>query len=84
MNRYKLIYFKGCPNYSPAVEILEDIGIEFETICQDNLSDSDLYSKYSSPTLLRDDVIIFGAEVSERSCSFKLPSKEELSNLLRN
>ncbi len=48
MSEYKLIYFKGCPNYQQAEELLKEVGLEFKTICQDELNASDPLKNYSS------------------------------------
>lgn len=82
MDKYKLIYFEGCPNHQPAVEILESVGIEFTRICQDQLEDGDPLKNYSSPTLLKGEKILFGAEAKGGGCSMPLPSKDELIKIL--
>lgn len=81
MSQYKLVYFNGCPNHPPAVELLKSAGVDFVAICQDELSESDPMKNYSSPTLLKGDEIVFGAEARGGGCSTKLPSKEELLRL---
>ncbi|MEZ4873068.1 MAG: hypothetical protein R2827_12685 [Bdellovibrionales bacterium] len=82
MNKFKLVYFEGCPNAQPAQDLLNAIGIEFQLICQDQLNDSDTLRNYSSPTLLAGDEIIFGAKATGGGCSMPLPSKAELLKLL--
>ena len=84
MAKYKLIYFKGCPNYMPAEQLLKDSGIDFQSICQDELSNSDPLKNYSSPTLLIKDKIIFGSKTTGGGCSVLLPSKGQLLELLKN
>ena len=82
MAKYKLIYFIGCPNYPPAVDLLNQAGLEFEAICQDKLEETNTFKNYSSPTLLDGEKIIFGSEVTGGGCSMPLPNKDELLKLL--
>ena len=83
MAEYKLLYFNGCPNHRPAVELLESLGIQFESVCQDDLEESDLLKKYTSPTLLNNNEIIFGSKAMGGGCSMPLPSREELNKRLK-
>lgn len=80
--KYRLIYFNGCPNYLPAVELLNNIGLEFELVCQNELKDSDPLKSYSSPTLLENERIVFGSSAIGGGCSMLLPSESELRELL--
>lgn len=80
--KFKLIFFKGCPNYQPAIDLLNEVGLNFETICQDDLEDSSSFKKYSSPTLLLDEKIIFGSLAIGGGCSLQLPNKEDLLKIL--
>jgi|TARA_B100000749_G_scaffold280077_2_gene274695 hypothetical protein len=82
MADYKLVYFRGCPNYLPAEELLRSAGVKFESVCQDDLSNSDPLKNYSSPTLLINNKIVFGSEAVGGGCSMPLPSKEELLKIL--
>ena len=87
VKRISLIYSSSCPNYEPAKRMLEEIGLAFKEINQDNLHDGCFGKNFSSPTLLVDDnVVIFGGETdsSEGACSTNLPDKEELRNLLNH
>lgn len=83
MNVFKLIYFKGCPNAQPAQDLLTEVGIVYQTICQDQLDESDEFRNYSSPTLLKNDQIIFGTHATGGGCSMPLPSKTELLLLIQ-
>ncbi|MCB0272394.1 MAG: hypothetical protein KDD46_05215 [Bdellovibrionales bacterium] len=82
MSKYKLIYFNSCPNYQAAVDLLNQSGLEFEAVCQDDLEEGDLLKNYSSPTLLDGERIIFGSEAKGGGCSIPLPKKEELLKIL--
>ena len=65
--------------------MLEEIGLAFIEINQDQLHEGSPEKNFSSPTLLIDnDTIIFGGETdsSEGACTTNLPDKEELRNLL--
>ena len=86
MKRLSLIYSSSCPNYELVKRVLEEIGLAFKEINQDNLHDGCLGKKFSSPTLLvDDDIVIFGGETdsSEGACSTSLPDKKELETLLK-
>ena len=78
----KLVYFKGCPNHPPAVELLNQLNIDFELICQDELSADDSFRNYASPTLLEGNEIIFGSRATGGGCSVILPTAEALRKLL--
>lgn len=80
----KLIYFRGCPNAQITQTRLEQAGIEFEKICQDELPDNSPYRRYSSPTLLLDDEIVFGTGTgNDGGCSLDLPAVTELKARLK-
>lgn len=82
MPEYKLIFFSGCPNHQPAVDLLNEADLDFESVCQDKLDDSNPLKNFSSPTLLKDNKIIFGSEANGGGCSMMLPSKCELLKLI--
>ena len=65
--------------------MLEEIGLAFIEINQDQLHEGSSGKNFSSPTLLIDnDIIIFGGETnsSEGACTINLPDKEELRNII--
>ena len=65
--------------------MLEEIGLAFIEINQDQLHEGSSGKNFSSPTLLKDnDIIIFGEETdsSEGACTTNLPDKEELRNII--
>ncbi len=82
MEKLTLIYFEGCPNYLPAVELLEPLNVKFESVNQDMLEEDNPLKNYSSPTLLKGSKIIFGSLASGGGCSLKLPNADELLQLL--
>lgn len=84
-NKFKLIYFEGCPEAVKAKEALIKAGIsDFEIILQDQLSETDEYKRYTSPTILKDDVIIFGYKMDKHSsCTFDYKTFYELDELLK-
>ena len=86
MRKFKLIYFNGCPNYEPAKDLLNQAGVEFKEVCQDEISGSDPHKEFSSPTLLMNDQIIFGSKVSGSGggCSWKLPTVDELVEAIKS
>ena len=86
MKRLSLIYSSACPKYEPVKRMLEEIGLVFKEINQDDLHEGCFGKTFSSPTLLADnDIVIFGGETdsSEGACSTNLPDKEELETLLK-
>ena len=85
MKRLSLIYASSRPNYKPIRHMLEEIGLAFIEINQDQLHEGSSGKNFSSPTLLKDnDIIIFGGETdsSEGACATNLPDKEELRNII--
>lgn len=64
--------------------MLEECGLKFKEINQGDLHETCLLKNVSSPTLLVDDVIIFGGETdsSEGACPINLPKKREFKLLL--
>ena len=85
MKRLSLIYASSCPNYKPIRQMLEEIGLAFIEINQDQLHEGSSGKNFSSPTLLKDsDIIIFGGEIgsSEAACTTNLPDKEALRNII--
>ena len=65
--------------------MLEEIGLAFIEINQDQLHEGSSGKNFSSPTLLIDnDIIIFGGETdsSEGACTTNLPDKGELRNII--
>ena len=86
MKRFSLIYSGSCPNYKPIKRMLEETGLIFKEINQDNLHEACLGKNFSSPTLLMDDdIVIFGGETDSGggACSTNLPHKQELETLLK-
>ncbi len=80
----KLVYFEGCPNAKLAETRLNQAGIEFERICQDSLAQDSPYKKYSSPTLLLGEAIVFGAATgTDGGCSLDLPDVPTLKTRLQ-
>ena len=65
--------------------MLEEIGLVFKEINQDNLHEGCFGKNFSSSTLVVDnDIVVFGGETnsSEGACTTNLPDKHELKNLL--
>ena len=85
MKSLALIYSSSCPNYKPTRQMLEEIGLAFIEINQDQLHEGSSDKNFSSPTLLIDnDIIIFGGEtdLSGGACTTNLPNKEGLRNII--
>lgn len=88
MKTLKLVYFEGCPNAKLAEQRLKEANLKFEKVCQDSLPDDSPLKKYSSPTLLMDGAIVFGASTgTDGGCSIDVPDlrdlKERLSKMAR-
>ncbi|MDT8447388.1 MAG: hypothetical protein RRB13_10905 [bacterium] len=79
MKQFKLIYFTGCPNAKPTKRLLAQAGAEMiEEILQDNLPQGHVYKEYSSPTVVLDEEVLFGAQSTggNGGCSLALPDLE--------
>ena len=65
--------------------MLRAIGKDFERIDQGNLPLGDPYREYGSPTLLWNDRIVFGAEISGAgACTLNLPALKKLEEILNS
>jgi hypothetical protein len=81
-----LICFGTCPNYEPVKETLQEIGLIFKEINQDNLKEGDFGKKFKSPTLIMNtDNIIFGGMIDSHkgACSSELPNRQKIMDLLK-
>jgi len=80
----KFIYSEGCPNADKTRTALKSIGIDFDSIKQDDLSESSIFRNYSSPTILQGNNVIFGCETDQGrgGCSLEAPSINELKDKL--
>ncbi len=84
MNNIKLIYFKGCPNYEAAKNLLLKSDCDFEEVNQSDLSNDHPLKHYTSPTILKNGKPIVGNQTdsSAGGCSIQLPSDAELKRKL--
>jgi len=93
MKSFLLVYSDPCPNYKSAIQMLEEIGLAFAEINQNDMHEGCWGKNLSSPTLLArvgdDDIIIFGGETNSEqgACTrtlpdSSLPDKEELRTLI--
>jgi mercuric ion transport protein len=57
----RLVYFEGCPNAGAARAALERAGLAYEAVRQDDLGADHPWRRYTSPTLLDGDRVLFGA-----------------------
>ena len=85
MERVQLIYFQGCPNYSVVKNILSDIGVKYEEIEQNGLSEQDPLKLFTSPSILKDGNLIFGQEIDsiKGGCTLSIPDKFFLAKKLK-
>ena len=82
-----LIYFSSCPNYEPIKKMLQEIGLIFKEINQDNLQEEDFGKNFTSPTLIMNtDNIIFGGVTDSYQCQCPpdLPTQKEIATLLNS
>jgi len=82
MKQLILIYFRACPNSDKVKETIREAGLDFKAVEQDDLDRDDPFLNYSSPSILLDGTILFGAKTDSKtgSCSIHLPSVQELSS----
>ena len=67
----------------PAVNLLREVGLSFQMICQDDLKEGDAFKNLTSPTLLSGKKIVFGTKAVGGGCSTPLPTKDKLLRLLK-
>jgi glutaredoxin len=82
LKKLKFIYFTGCPNAQKMKETLEDLDYQLDEIEQTSLQSGDQYKNYSSPTVIKDERIIFGGKAEGGGCSLNMPTKDKLKELL--
>lgn len=81
-----LITLVGCPNAEKARALLKETGLNFTEINQDDLPSSDPLHGYTSPTLLADELVVFGSRTDSGTCgcTLDIPNLEELNRKLAN
>lgn len=78
-----LITFRGCPNADKARLALKNIGLSFKDILSDDLPIGHPWREYSSPTILKNEKLVFGsAQGGNGACSLNVPSENELKERL--
>lgn len=84
VNRLTLIYFRDCPNANRARQMLKELGFEFHEVVQDELSPDSRLRRYTSPTLLAEDRLVFGGELGQggTGCTMTIPSEQQLKQLI--
>ena len=79
MTELKFIYFEDCPNAAKVRKNLVDAGYDFEAVNQNRLAAGNSLKNYSSPTILKENKIIFGSATgSEGGCSLEIPTVQEI------
>ena len=79
MSAVKFISFEGCPNAAKTKLALEELGVDFDEIRQDDLASDSPFKNYASPTILKDDKVIFGiATGGGGGCSLVVPTADDL------
>lgn len=84
MANVKLVYFEGCPNAIKVRRSIEETGTAFVAIRQDDLSAGDPLREFSSPTILKDNEVIFGTKTGAGGggCSLQVPTTDEIRRKL--
>jgi hypothetical protein len=84
MRNVRVIYFKGCPRAEVAMRAVESAGIiGAEYVVQDELSADDPLLRFSSPSILAGDEVIYGGfHDGSGACSSEPISIERIVNLL--
>ncbi len=83
-SKLKLVYFEDCPNAKVARANLSLTGQQFEEFNQDLLSVDHPLKRFSSPSILFGESLLFGSEVSgDGGCSLGVPSANEISARLK-
>lgn len=78
-----LITFRSCPNADKARLALKNIGVSFTDVISDELPANHLWRRYSSPSILQDEKLVFGSDQGgDGACSLKVPTENELKERL--
>ena len=72
MSKLKFIFFEGCPNAKKVLDMMDELGLDFEKFEQNSLPEGNKLKNYSSPTILLEDQIIFGTEANGGGCTLNL------------
>ena len=81
----KLVYFRGCARIDEARALLKRAGVNFVEIRQEALPETHFLKRYSSPTLVIGEEVIFGTQIPEGSsaCSTELPKLTDLKQRIK-
>ena len=71
MQKIKFIYFEGCPNAAKVRLLLEEAGLPFESLDQNQLPSGHPFRGYSSPAVLVNEKLIYGAVAQGGGCSLE-------------
>lgn len=84
MPNVKVIYFRGCPRAQVAMQAIEATGVmDAEYVVQDELSANDPQLRFSSPSILVGEQVIYGGfQEGAGACSSEPISKERIVNLI--
>lgn len=79
-----LITFAGCPNAEKAKTLLGEAGLKYTEIKRDDLTESHPHLRYSSPSLLDGEKLIFGSFTDSNAggCTLSIPNVMELMRRL--
>lgn len=83
MSNLALVYFDGCPNAPRMREALLQTGHAFEEVRQNQLDATDPRRKLTSPAILRNGNLLFGAPASAQGgCTLVIPTSDEINSKL--
>ena len=78
-----LLHLKDCPWTNTAINTLKSLNLgKCTKLIQDELPENDKYKKYSSPSILINDILVYGRTSSGPSCSVHPPSATELKRII--
>lgn len=81
--KIQIIYFAGCPIFEDVKNALIEADIDdFELIKQDDLPSGNRFRKFSSPSILINNELVFGSRTDHSSCSMGKPSIKDLKERL--
>jgi len=77
---FTLLYFSGCPHADAAKRAAAEAGISYDDVDQETLSGGDPLAGFTSPTLLMNGKVVFGAYTTEgaKGCTLDIPKAEEI------
>lgn len=79
----KLLYFQGCPTYFDLKKRLDREGLSYKAIDLESLKLEDPLRRFSSPTIIFREELLYGTPLSSGSMSCSYSSKEDLEKAIK-